>query len=206
MKASSAASLGWRMLRKVKVRAAVDRRRAERFQALQMEGDEALALISMRARADLAEAMDERGRLLPFHQWPESLRLACRTRSDKDGNVEWQFPDGLKASELMAVATGKLKTNVLQVTFDHASYLAGLDDPPPDELGARRRRTTAARAGMLSVTVESPTGIDREHPAVRWSRSGARRGARGDAGGGRPRIIACSRAPRDPFPIPRRTR
>ena len=36
----------------------------------------------------------------------------------------------------MAIATGKLKTNVLQVQFDHASYLAGLDEPPPKELGA----------------------------------------------------------------------
>ena len=80
VKASSAASQGWRMLRNVKVRAAVDRRRAERFQALQMEGDEALALISMRARANLADAYDERGQLLPFHLWPESLQLACRVR------------------------------------------------------------------------------------------------------------------------------
>ena len=146
VKASSAASMGWRMLRNVKVRAAVDRRRAERFETLQMEGDEALALISMRARADLADAHDERGQLLPFHQWPESLRLACRVRCDKDGRLEWQFYDGLKAAELMAIATGKLKTNVLQVQFDHAAHLAGLDEPPPKEFGAEpptdHRRTS----------------------------------------------------------------
>ena len=138
VKASSAASQGWRMLRNVKVRAAVDRRRAERFQALQMEGDEALALIAVRARANLADAYDERGQLLPFHLWPESLQLACRVRCDKDGRLEWHVSDGLKAAELMAIATGRLKTNVLQVQFDHASYLAGLDEPPPKEFGAEQ--------------------------------------------------------------------
>ena len=60
------------------------------------EGDEALALISARARADIAEALDEKGRLLPLEHWPESLRLAIRPRIDKDGNLEWQFDDALR--------------------------------------------------------------------------------------------------------------
>jgi hypothetical protein len=130
VKASSAASLGWRMLRTVKVRAAIDSRRAERFQALKMEADEALSLIALRARANLADAYDDTGKLLPFHQWPESLQLACRARCDKDGRIEWQFYGALKAAELMAIATGKLKSKVLEVQFDHAGYLAGLDEPP----------------------------------------------------------------------------
>jgi phage terminase small subunit len=135
VKASSAASLGWRMLRTVKVRAAIDRRRAERFQALKMEADEALSLIALRARANLADAYDDSGKLLPFHQWPESLQLACRWRIDKDGQLEVQHSDGLKATELMAIATGKLKTNVLQPQFDHERYLAGIDDPPAKNPG-----------------------------------------------------------------------
>lgn len=129
----SAATMGWRMLRKIEVRAAVEKRRQERFKHLQMEGDEALALIALRARADLADAYDDKGRLLPFHQWPESLRLACRVRCDRDGNLEWQMPDGLKAAELMAIATGKLKTNTMQIVFNHAEYLAGLDHPPDEK-------------------------------------------------------------------------
>ena len=131
VKASSAASLGWRMLRTVKVRAAIDRRRAERFEALRMEGDEALALISIRARANLADAFDDRGRMLPFHQWPETLQLATRgLKRNKDGEVEPQLYDGLKAAELMAIATGKLKTSAPLLQFDHARYLAGIDEPP----------------------------------------------------------------------------
>jgi hypothetical protein len=30
----------------------------------------------------------------------------------------------------MTIAAGKLRTNVLSLQFDHASYLAGLDTPP----------------------------------------------------------------------------
>ena len=137
VRASSAASQGWRMLRNVKVRAAVDRRRTERFQALQMEADEALALISMRARANLADAYDDNGDLLPFHLWPESLQLAVRWRVNENGHLEVQHADGLKAAELMAIATGRLKANVLQVHFDHAAYLAGLDEPPATRGDAR---------------------------------------------------------------------
>jgi hypothetical protein len=90
-------------------------------------------LISLRARADLGEAFDSKGKLLPFHQWPESLRLACRWRIDKDGHLEVQHSDGLKAAELLAIAAGKLKTNQHVVVFDHVGYLAGLDQPPVGE-------------------------------------------------------------------------
>ena len=94
VKDSTCAVEGCKLLRLPKIRTALEARRQERFQALQMEGDEALALISMRARADLGEAFDERGELLPFHLWPESLRLACRVRCDKDGRLEWHSPTG----------------------------------------------------------------------------------------------------------------
>ena len=160
VKDSTCAVEGCKLLRLPKIRTALEARRQERFQALQMEGDEALALISMRARADLGEAFDERGELLPFHLWPESLRLACRVRCDKDGRLEWQFSDGLRAAELMAIATGKLKTNVLQVQFDHASYLAGLDTPPAERKRlqnayAKIRETHPALEGHLREAIRT---------------------------------------------------
>ena len=133
VKDNTAAVEAWKLQRIPKVAAVLERRREERLKTLQIAGDQALALISIRARVDLADAYDDRGNLLPFHQWPEYLRLAARTRSGKEGDVEWQFADGLKAAELMAIATGKLKTNVLSVQFDHAAHLAGLDEPPPPE-------------------------------------------------------------------------
>jgi phage terminase small subunit len=132
VKDSTCAVEGCKLLRLPKIRAALGSRQQERFKALQMEGDEALALIALRARANLADAYDERGQLLPFHLWPESLQLAVRWRINENGHLEVQHADGLKAAELMAIASGKLKTNVLQVQFDHASYLAGLDTPPAE--------------------------------------------------------------------------
>ena len=130
VKETTAAVEGWKLLRLPKVQHAIETRRAERFKALQMEGDEALALIAMRARANLAEAFDDTGKLLPFHLWPESLQLAVRWRINENGHLEVQHADGLKAAELMAIAAGRLKNNLLHVQFDHASYLAGLDEPP----------------------------------------------------------------------------
>jgi len=59
-----------------------------------MEGDEALALISMRARANLAEAFDDAGKLLPFNLWPENLQVAVRWRINEDGTLRCGTPTG----------------------------------------------------------------------------------------------------------------
>ena len=74
---------------------------------------------------------------------------------DKDGHLEVQHSDGLKAAELMAIATGKLKTNVVQVQFDHAGYLAGLDEPPP------------RRSPMPTNLVSSSCNLQRAHARCR---------------------------------------
>ena len=142
MKDSTCAVEGCKLLRLPKIRTALRARQQERFEALQMEGDEALALIALRARANLADAYDETGKLLPFHQWPETLQLAVRWRINGDGKLEVQHSDGLKAAELMAIATGKLKTNVLQVQFDHA---AGPDHPRHLCAGAPRHAAPSGR-------------------------------------------------------------
>ena len=128
----TAAQEAWRLLRDPKIRPLIEERRAERFARLKMQGDEALALLAMRARADIADAFDDDGKMLPVEQWPESLRLCVK---DVDGE-KIRLYDGLKAAELLAVQTGVLKTNAnITVNFDHATYLAGLDEPPepPDE-------------------------------------------------------------------------
>ena len=125
---STAAVEACRLLRDPNIRAAVDAKLAERHKRLEMKGDEAIALLSLTARADLREAYDETGKLLPFHQWPETLALAARAIK-ANGDIILQDP--LKARELMAVATGRLRSTVDHFhNFDHARYLAGLDDPP----------------------------------------------------------------------------
>jgi phage terminase small subunit len=117
-----------RLLREPKVASYVKRELEAKHKRMAMEGDEAIALLSARARANLTHAFDEKGKLLPFDVWPAELQLALK--SYDDGKVV--LHDGLKAAELMARATGRLKDAVdLTHKFDHAKHLAGIDTPPP---------------------------------------------------------------------------
>jgi hypothetical protein len=121
------------MLRISKVRAVVDATQAERWRHLEMVASEAIAMISIIARANIADAFDERGKLLPVHLWPETVSLAVRTfRIGKNGSFSLTLRDGLRAAELIAVATGRLKHKAGVVhTFDHVKCLAGAEVPWP---------------------------------------------------------------------------
>lgn len=137
VKDSTAASEASKLLRVPKIRARVDAGRQERFRRLAMEGDEAIALLSLRARADIRQCFDEKGKLLPLAELPDTVALAVKSVK-ADGTLV--LHDGLKAAELMAIATGRLKNTLnLNHTFDHARHLAGLDDPAgPAPLDAPR--------------------------------------------------------------------
>jgi hypothetical protein len=92
-----------------------------------MDADEALALISMIARADIGDAFDQNGRQLPIHLWPDSLRIAVKSIKPGPFGDTITLHDALRAAELMAQAGGKLRNSV-NVTFDHAKYLGA--EPP----------------------------------------------------------------------------
>lgn len=127
----TAAVEGWKLLRKPAIAAALERELRARWKRIKMDGDEALALISRDARADIAEAYDAAGNLLPVRMWPKRLRLSVRSiRPGKDGD-QVTLNDSLKARELMAIAAGKLRTNVNVNVFDLAKYLG--DEPPNEE-------------------------------------------------------------------------
>lgn len=130
VKENTCATEGWLLLRTPKIQALVEAGQAERFKRLAMQGDEAIALLSLRARANIRDAYDAKGQLLPIQQWPETLVLAVKSCK---ANGDITLHDGLKAAELMAIATGRLKTavNVLH-SFDHAAHLAGLDEDTED--------------------------------------------------------------------------
>lgn len=127
---TTAAAEGWKLLRNPQIRKAVDEARAERLEALQMGADEAMALIAVSARADIADAYDENGKVLPVQQWPETLRLAVKSiRPGVDGKDIITLHDGLHARSLIAASHGKLKAT-LELKFDHAKYLGAT---PPEE-------------------------------------------------------------------------
>lgn len=116
-----------KLLRIPKIQARVDALRKERWKRLEMEGDEAIALLSLSARASAVDVFDEDGTLLPVGQWPPEIGLAVKALKFKDGALESvTLHDGLKARELMAIATGRLKQALAVThTFDHEKYLAG---------------------------------------------------------------------------------
>jgi len=127
VKVTTAAVEGWKLLRIPKIAAALEEDTKERFARLEMKADEALARISEIARADVSDAYGDDGTILPVYAWPERLRRCIKTIK-QNGDVT--LYDGLRASELMAQAGGKLKANALSITFDHAKYLGA---EPPEE-------------------------------------------------------------------------
>jgi hypothetical protein len=92
-----------------------------------------VALISIVAPANIADAFDGRGNLLSPDLWPETLSLAVkRFQLSKDGSFSIMLHDGLRAAELIAIATGRLKhRHGVAHTFDHVKYLAGAEEPWP---------------------------------------------------------------------------
>jgi hypothetical protein len=91
-----------------------------------MKAEEALALIALAARADPADMYGADGRILPVTEWPREFRLCVKAVShDADGSViKVVLVDPLKARELLAIAAGKLRTNVNVNVFDHEGHLA----------------------------------------------------------------------------------
>lgn len=125
--ANAAGVGGYHLLRKPKVAAHLLAIRTARLKLWEMSADESVALIGAVARADIGELYDADGKLLPIGSWPDYMRLAVKSIRG-DGTVV--LHDGLRARELVAVMTGKLR-NKLDVnhTFDLAKYLA--EDPVP---------------------------------------------------------------------------
>jgi hypothetical protein len=124
-----AATEAHRILKLEKMQAALKAERTARWKRLRMHGDEALALISLSARADIGLLYDEKGQLLPIRKWPRWMRTCVKSIKPGAEGPTIVLHDQLKARELMAVAAGKLKSTAV-IEFDHARYL-GAAPPTP---------------------------------------------------------------------------
>lgn len=130
-KRTTAAAEGYRYLRNPEIATFMAAEKAARLERLRMDGDEALSLIALSARADIREAFDSTGKMLPLHSWPPSLRLAVKGIKPGPFGDTILLHDGLKARELMAIAGGKLRAAVdLLHSFDHVGHLAALSPLP----------------------------------------------------------------------------
>jgi phage terminase small subunit len=131
---------GHRHLTNPNVRAFLEQERSARNARLRMTGDEAMALLALIARANIGDIYDEHGNVMPVPHWPETVRLAVRTVRHGRRGISVTMQDSLRACELIAIATGRLRSTAHSgSSFDHAAYLAGLDEQP----GAPERRPPA---------------------------------------------------------------
>lgn len=131
-KVSTAGVEGHRLLNKPKVASFIAAERKARGQRLQMDGDESLESITRVARADIRDLFHA-NKLLPLDQWPDDIADAVKSIKPTPFGTVVVLHDKLKARELMAVATGKLRQTIdHKHTFDYAAYL-GAEPPPGDD-------------------------------------------------------------------------
>lgn len=123
---STCATEGYKLLRKPEIVKAIKKAHEEHWHRLKMEGAEALALISMRARVDVGLMFDSHGNRLPIRDWPVALRVCVKSIKSGPHGDTITFYDGLRAAELMARASGKLGSEAAP-GFDHVAYLAGIE-------------------------------------------------------------------------------
>lgn len=122
----TAASEAWRYLRLPKIATRIEAVQTARWKRLLMQGDEALALLSLNARADIRQFVDDRGDLLPAKDWPVGAGLLVKSLKPGPFGTGITLHDAMRARELLAMEAGHLKANVnVAHTFDHVGHLAG---------------------------------------------------------------------------------
>lgn len=128
---TTAATQGYRCLRKPQIAAFIAREQKERRARLRMDADEALEGITRHARADIRKLFKD-GKLIPVDQWPGEIADAVKAIKHTPFGPTIVMYDKLKALELMAIAGGELKQkHDHKHAFDHASFLGA--EPPDDD-------------------------------------------------------------------------
>lgn len=100
---------GHRMLRNAKVVAFISITLVAGWKRLQMDADEALARLSMDARADIRLLFGRDGKLLPPHTWPDSIAGSVKSfQIRKNGYGSVVLHDKLAALRLILQLHGRL--------------------------------------------------------------------------------------------------
>lgn len=105
----SARELGHRLLTKVDIRAFLVIHVTQRWEALQMSGDEVLVRLALVARADPRLLFDDTGQLLSPHQWPDEIALAVEAfRISNRKTIFVQLANKLGAFRLILEEAGRI--------------------------------------------------------------------------------------------------
>jgi hypothetical protein len=81
-----------------------------------MSGEEAAALVAGDAKADVRMLFDEHGKMLPVHQWPDSIARSVKALRPTPEGWAVTLNDTLAARKLILEQTGKLKTPAGAIT------------------------------------------------------------------------------------------
>lgn len=146
----AAAASAARLLRIAKIKARVDALRAARWKRLQMDGDEALALVALDARADPRELFDEKDELLPARDWPDSVASSVKSIRPGPFGTTITLNDSLTARRIILEQTGKLKHPLGKAAVSLAKTLAG--DFEDDDF---KQRLAATGLGNDQIRVNS---------------------------------------------------
>jgi phage terminase small subunit len=129
-RSAAAAAVGAvRMLRIAKVQAFIEQEQVARQKRLRMTADEALYLVSCDARADIRELFDDKGRLLPMAQWPDSIAVSVKAIQPGPFGVKIVLNDKLAARRIILEHQTPLKARAGSL----ARILAGDFDEDADE-------------------------------------------------------------------------
>jgi hypothetical protein len=100
---------GCRILRIPKVAAWLARRLEPIWKARQMDGEQALARVAQIAAFDLRDLYDAEGKLLPVHQWPDSIVGVVRSVQDGPYGLKVSVESPHAALRTILELTGKLR-------------------------------------------------------------------------------------------------
>jgi hypothetical protein len=125
---ASAGPNAGRLIKKDRVAKAIAARTALRIRKLIMDGDEALERISTFARADMRKLFPPDH---PIAKLPAEVAMCIKSVTPGKYGTRLELIDPLRANELMAKATGKLKETVkVEHTLEEIMALA--NQPQPD--------------------------------------------------------------------------
>ncbi len=112
---------GHRILTNANVRAHLAKQLGGRWAQLEITADEAAALVGGAATADVRLLFDEKGALLPVHQWPDEIALQVEAVDTTRGTV--RLASKLGARRMILEVSGRLRGNASDLR-DLAEILA----------------------------------------------------------------------------------
>lgn len=124
-KPASAATEAWKLLRNPEIVAKLTELRRARWQRLAMDADEALALVSQDARADIRQLYGKGWKLLPPDRWPDSVARSIKGIRPGVAGTAIMLNDSLAARRTILELAGEVEGPAEVLGSTIARILAG---------------------------------------------------------------------------------